>query len=294
MTTANTTRTDIFSRVTDRIIQALERGTRPWLQPWNAEHAAGRISRPLRHNGEAYQGVNILMLWGEAETKGYACPIWMTFQQAKELGGHVRKGERGSPVVYASKFTKTDVAEDGETIDREIPFFKEYTVFNAEQIAELPTKFYETKQVTTTTLERIAHVEQFFTNTQAEIRHGGNQAYYAIHADYVQMPRIECFRDSESYYSTLAHEMTHWTRHPSRLNRDFGRKRWGDAGYAMEELVAELGAAFLCADLNITPDVREDHASYLESWLKVLQQDNRAIFTAASYASKAVEWLRQL
>lgn len=287
-------RTDVYTRVTDRIVQELERGTRPWLKPWNAEHAAGRITRPLRHNGQPYNGINILMLWGEAETRGFACPIWMTFQQAKELGGFVRKGEHGSPVVYASKFSKTEPGDDGQEVEREIPFLREYTVFNCEQIEGLPEKLYELKEESKEQMQRVEHADRFFAHTKGEIRHGGNQAYYAIGTDHVQMPRFECFRDPESYCATLAHEFTHWTRHASRLDRDLGRKKWGDEGYAMEELVAELGAAFLCADLRITAEVREDHASYVEHWLKVLKDDKRAIFSAASYASRAVEFLHGL
>ncbi len=126
-------RVDIYARVTNRIVEQLEQGIRPWMQPWNAEHAAGRITRPLRHNGQPYKGINILQLWASAEIAGYACPIWLTFQQAKELGGHVKKGEHGSPVVYASTFKKTDKTEDGQETEEEIPFLKAYTVFNVEQ-----------------------------------------------------------------------------------------------------------------------------------------------------------------
>ncbi len=143
-------------------------------------------------------------------------------------------------------------------------------------------------------IEHIENAERFFVNTKADIRYGGNRAYYAIEADYVRMPPFQSFRDSESHAATLAHELTHWTRHASRLNREFGRKKWGDEGYAMEELVAELGSAFLCADLQITPEVREDHAAYIESWLKVLKEDKRAVFSAASHASKAVDFLHGL
>lgn len=293
-TTTTTPRVDVYTRVTDRIVEELERGVRPWLKPWNAEHAAGRITRPLRFNGQRYQGINILMLWAEAESSGYACPIWMTFQQARELGGHVRKGEHAAPVVYASKFNKTETDDAGLDVEREIPFLRQYSVFNVEQIDDLPDWYYQLKEPPKEQMPRVEHADRFFANTKAEIRQGGNQAYYAIGSDHVQMPRYECFRDPESYCSTLAHELTHWTRHPSRLNREFGRKRFGDEGYAMEELVAELGAAFLCADLRITPEVREDHASYVENWLKVLKQDKRAIFSAASHASKAVEFLHGL
>ncbi|WP_254509544.1 ArdC family protein [Anatilimnocola floriformis] len=292
MSTSTTTkRADVYTRVTDRIVAELEAGVRPWLKPWNAEHAAGRITRPLRFNGQRYQGINILMLWAEAETRGYSCPIWMTYQQATEFGGHVRKGERGAPVVYASKFSKTEAGDNGQDVEREIPFLKEYTVFNVEQCENLPDWYYQLKEPPKEQLQRIERADQFFANTKAEIRTGGNQAYYAIGSDHIQMPPFQSFRDAESHATTLAHELTHWTRHGSRLNREFGRKRFGDEGYAMEELVAELGAAFLSADLRLTPEVREDHADYVANWLKVLKDDKRAIFTAASHASRAAEYL---
>jgi len=143
-------------------------------------------------------------------------------------------------------------------------------------------------------VQRIARAEQFFTHAHADIRHGGNRAYYAFSADYVQMPPFEAFRDAEAYYATLAHEMTHWTRHPSRLDREFGRKRWGDEGYAAEELVAELGSAFLSADLGITLEPREDHAAYIANWLQVLKNDKRAIFSAAAHAERSASFLHGL
>ena len=291
MATVTTTRTDVYTRVTSHIVEELERGVRPWLKPWNAENAAGRITRPLRHSGQPYNGVNVLMLWASAEMAGYSCPFWLTFQQAKELGGHVKKGEHGSPVVYASTFKKKEQTEDGRETEAEIPFLKEYTVFNAEQCDGLPKHYYTLADPPKEKIERIERAEHFFANTHADIRNGGNRAYYAFEADYIQMPSLEAFRDAESHASTLAHELTHWTRHSTRLNREFGRKRWGDEGYAMEELVAELGSAFLCADLHITPEVRDDHAAYIANWLKVLKDDKRAIFSAASHASKAVEYL---
>lgn len=288
-------KTDIYTRITDKIVADLEQGERTWLKPWNAEHAAGRITRPLRHNAQPYNGINVLMLWATAVECGYAAPIWMTFRQAKELGAHVRKGEKGSLVVYANTITRTETdAETGEEEDRQIPFMKGYSVFNVEQIEDLPAHFYAVAEPQLDPVQRIEHAEEFFAATKADIRHGGNQAYYAIGADYVQMPPFEAFRDAESYYATLAHETTHWTRHPSRLERDFGRKRFGDEGYAMEELVAELGSAFLAADLELTPEVREDHAAYIGSWLKVLKQDKRAIFSAAAHAQKAADHLHSL
>jgi len=287
----STPRVDIYSRVTNRIVEQLEQGIRPWMQPWNAEHAAGRITRPLRSNGQPYKGINILQLWASAEIAGYACPIWLTFQQAKELGGHVKKGEHGSPVVYASTFTRKDQAEDGQETEEEIPFLKEYTVFNVEQCEELPPHFYALAEPPKEKIERIERAERFFAATGAKIEYSGNRACYLIEADYVRMPPFETFRDSESHAATVAHELTHWTRHPSRLDRDLGRKRFGDEGYAMEELVAELGSAFLCADLQITPEIREDHASYIQNWLQVLKDDKRAVFSGASHASKAGDFL---
>lgn len=287
-------REDVYTRVTTMIVSEIERGVMPWLKPWKAEFAAGRITRPLRSTGQPYQGINILMLWASAEMQGFACPFWLTFQQAKQLGGFVKKGEKGSPVVYASTFKKTEQGDDGQEIEEEIPFLKEYTVFNAEQCEGLPQHFSTLAETPTETMQRIEQAEAFFANTKATIRTGGSRAYYAIDADYVQMPPFETFRDAESHAATLAHELTHWTRHPSRLNRDLGRKKYGDEGYAMEELVAELGAAFLAADLGIEPQVQPNHASYIESWLKVLKGDKRAIFSAASMASKAVEFLHGL
>jgi antirestriction protein ArdC len=288
-------RSDVYQRVTDSIVAELERGVRPWLKPWNAEHAAGRITRPLRGNLVPYQGINVLMLWAEAVEKGFGAPIWMTFKQALELGGHVRKGEKGSLVVYASSITRNETDEaSGIESERNIPFMKGYTVFNVEQVEGLPAQYYAPAQPPLEPLQRIARANEFFAATAADIRSGGAMAYYSAGTDHIQMPPFECFRDAESFYASLAHEMTHWTKHPKRLDRDFGRKRFGDEGYAMEELVAELGAAFLSADLDLTPDIREDHAAYIDGWLKVLKKDRRAVFTAASHAQRAADFLNGL
>lgn len=285
------TKIDVYSKVTNKIIADLEHGNLTWLQPWQSGHAAGHISRPLRAGGKAYRGVNVLMLWASAMESGFNSPLWVTYKQAAELGGQVKKGEKGSLVVYADTFRKTGTDDKGEDVETTIPFMKGYTVFNAEQVDGLPNHFYATIAPINKDVERLECVEHFFAATGATIRHGGNQAYYRLSQNIVQMPELQAFRDSESYYATLAHEMTHWTRHETRLNRDFGRKRFADAGYAMEELVAEIGAAFLCADLGITPETREDHAAYVASWLKVLKDDKRAIFTAASHAQKAADHL---
>ena len=286
---------DVYARITNQIVAELEKGVRPWLKPWNGEHAAGRITRPLRSNGIPYRGINVLMLWSEAVEKGFAAPIWMTFKQALELNAHVRKGEKGSLVVYASSITRTQTdADTGEEAEHDIRFMKGYTVFNVEQIEGLPAQYYATAAPQIDPVQRIAKADAFFAGTGADIGHGGNRAFYSPAYDRIQMPPFEAFRDAESYYATLAHETTHWTRHETRLNREFGRKRWGDEGYAMEELVAELGAAFLSSDLGLTPEIRDDHAAYIASWIKALKDDKRAIFSAASHAQRAVDFLHGL
>lgn len=286
-------RADLYTRVTARIIADLENGVRPWLKPWNAEHASARITLPLRHNGAPYRGVNVLLLWGEATAKGYASPIWMTYRQAAELKAQVRKGEHGSLVVYADSITRTETNEQGEDEAREIHFMKGYTVFNVEQIDGLPAHYHAKPEAKGEPLQLIANAESFFTATGAAFRHGGNRAYYAPGPDVIQLPPAEAFKDAQSYAATKAHELTHWTSHPSRLDRVLG-KRFGDDAYAAEELIAELGSAFLCADLGITPEPREDHAAYLGHWLKVLRQDKRAIFTAAAQAQRALDYLHGL
>jgi antirestriction protein ArdC len=288
-------RTDVYEKITNQIVSELEKGVMPWHQPWKAEHAAGRITRPLRGNGVSYQGINVLMLWSAAVEKGYAAPIWMTFKQALELKAYVRKGEQGSLVVYADKIIRTETDQTtGEESEHAIPFMKGYSVFNVEQIEGLPEHYYSKPEVRTVSVQRIGHAEDFFAATGANVVHGGSRACYVPSTDNIHMPCIDFFRDAESYYAVRAHETTHWTRHWSRLDREFGRKRFGDEGYAMEELVAELGSAFLSADLELTPEVREDHAAYIASWIKVLKNDKRAIFTAASHAQRATDFLNGL
>lgn len=292
---SNATRQSIFDRVTQKIIADLEQGVRPWQKPWSGDNAAPRIIRPRRHNGEPYNGINILLLWGAAIENSYQNPTWMTFKQADEYGAHVRKGEKASLVVYANKIVKTETnSETGAEVECEIPFLKGYSVFNAEQIEGLPEKYYLKPEplAAPSGISRLEAVEHFLRNTGASIRHGGDRAYYAEGPDHVQMPFIDAFKDGESYYATLTHELTHWTKHKDRLNRDFGRVVWGDEGYAKEELVAEIGSAFLCADLSITPEVREDHASYIDHWLKALKDDRKLIFSAAAHAARAVEFLK--
>src|SRR5712671_1579904 len=289
-----TEKQDIYTRITNQIISHLEKGVRPWVRPWNAEHAGGRITRPLRHNGKPYTGINVLSLWASALAQNFAAPIWMTFKQAKELDAHILKGEKGSLVVFADGIMRKETDEKtGDEIEREIPFLKGYIVFNVEQIEGLPEIFHAKIAPARGPVARIEHAENFFGCMGATIRHGGDRAYYAQELDYVQMPPFEAFRDAESYYSTLAHELTHWTKHPQRLDRDFGRKSWGDEEYSREELVAELGSAFLCADLELEQEAREENAAYIATWLEVLKNDNRAIFAAAAKAQRAADYLHQ-
>lgn len=285
---------DIYRKITDTIVSQLEKGMRPWQKPWNAAHAEGRIVRPLRHNGVPYNGINVLMLWSDAIDKGFSSPHWMTYRQATALGAQVRKGEHGSQVVYADKILRSETDKTtGQEAEIAIPFLKAYTVFNAAQIEGLPEHFYAKPAPRLDAIQRIAHAETFFANLKADIRHGGTMAFYAMKDDFVRMPPFESFRDAESYYATLAHECTHWTRHPSRLDRASG-KRFDDASYAMEELVAELGAAFVCAYLDLAPEPREDHAAYITHWIKVLKEDKRAIFAASSQAQRATDYLNDL
>ena len=293
-TTTPTTRRDVYADVTNAIVDRIEAGNvAPWLQPWKAGHAAGPVCRPRRHNGTPYQGVNVLTLWIAAEAAGHVSPYWLTYNQARELGGHVRKGAKGTTVVYASTFKKTEEAADGSKAERSIPFLKTYTVFNAGQCEGFPAHYTATVQPAATAADPLPAVLEFARHTGADIREGGARAYYNPAADYVQMPPADTFDNPEAHAGTLTHELTHWTGHGARLARDFSG-RFGDEKYAAEELVAELAAAFLAADIGYEPQPREDHASYLASWLRVMKADKRAIFTAASHASRAAEYLHSL
>ncbi len=288
---ADHTKADVYTRVTDKIIASLEAGTRPWMKPWEAGASA---VFPLRGNGQPYRGVNVLLLWAEAVERGYRASTWMTYKQAAERGAHVRKGEKGSMVVYADTIHRTETNDKGEDVERAFGFMKSYTVFNVEQIEGLEAGFYPVEAVSDADqVDVIEHAESFFVRTGAAFRHGGSSAFYAPGSDVIQLPPVQAFRDAESYTATKAHELIHWTGHHDRMAREFG-KRYGDRAYAFEELVAEMGAAFLCADLAITPELRGDHADYLASWLDVMKEDKRAIFAAASHAQKAMDYLHGL
>lgn len=286
---------DVHAKLTQTIIDSIEAGTPAWFRPWRASHAEGRITRPLRATGEPYRGINTILLWCTALTSGYENPYWLTYRKATELGGQVRKGERGTMVVYADRIKKTETNARGEEIDASIPFLKAYTVFNADQVDGLAGRFNAAAaQPVLPTVERIAHAEAFFRHTGAEIRTGGDRAYYSKHSDHVQLPPIEVFVDPQAYYATGLHELAHWTRHPSRLDRDFGQKKFGDPAYAGEEIVAELTSVFLAADLGIEIEPRADHASYIDHWLSAMKEDKRFITTAAGHAQRAVDYLHGL
>lgn len=281
---------DIYAELTDKVIAGLEAGVRPWFKPWASTWADRAISRPLRANGKPYRGINVINLWITAELKGYSNPYWMTFKQAKELGGHVRKGEQATFVVLSKRIT----VEKGTEDEHEVPFLTGFPVFNCDQIDDLPEKYHPK----TTRIERPANApiptaEAFFANLGVDLRHGGDRAYYSPSKDFVQLPKFEDFNSAEDYYCTRGHETVHWTGHKDRMDRNFDQKRWGDEGYAVEELVAELGSVFLAADLGISAQPRADHADYMAHWLKVLKADKRAIFTAASHAEKAVTYLHE-
>lgn len=289
-------RVDVYARITEKIVEDLERGVRPWMKPWSVQNTDGRITRPLRHNGTPYSGMNVLLLWCKAVERGFSSPIWMTFRQAIELDAAVRKGESGSTVVFASRFTKSKADAHGDEVEREIPFLKTYTVFNVEQIGGLPDHYYQRPVVVSDPVERIDRVDRFFRNTGAVIRTGGDKAFFSPVSDHIQMPPFESFRDAESFYGTLSHEVTHWVGAKHRLDRDLSRYHKDRTDCAREELIAELGSCFLCADLGVAPELepRPDHASYLSAWLKVLSNDKRAIFQAAAHAQRAVNYLHDL
>tara|TARA_R110000787_G_scaffold112700_5_gene221624 strand:+ start:54 stop:983 length:930 start_codon:yes stop_codon:yes gene_type:complete len=289
-------RIDIYARITETIVADLEKGVRPWMKPWSASGLEGRITRPLRHTGEPYTGINVLLLWSESLARGFEAPLWMTYRQAVQIGAQVRKGETGATVVYASRFTKTETDSRGDEVERDIPFLKTYTVFNCDQIEGLPDHYYHRPDRIIDPVSRIDHADRFFGNTGASIRHGGSKAFYASSSDHIQMPPFESFRDVESYVAVLSHEATHWTAPAHRVGRDLSRYHTDRTERAREELIAELGSCFLCADLGIVPELepRPDHASYLHSWLKVLKDDRRAIFQAAAHAQRAVTYLHGL
>jgi antirestriction protein ArdC len=276
-----------YEVLTNRIITALEQGVRPWTKEWKGN---GALTRQLRSTGEAYRGVNALNLWVAAQERGFRSPYWLTYKAAQALGAQVIKGAKSESVFYTSTFTKTEDSGD----DRVIPFLKASAVFNADEIEGLPAHFYPSNQPVVTVQHSTRHEasEAFLQASGADIRHGGDRAFYAGKADFIQLPDFEAFFTSDSYYSTAFHELAHWTGAASRLDRTKG-KVFGDTAYAFEELVAERAAAYLCADLGISAEPREDHAAYISCWIKALKSDSRAIFKAAALAEKAVDFLHK-
>lgn len=289
---AQANRIDVYEEVTASIIALLEAGTRPWLPSW----ASGAATLPLRHEGTAYQGINILLLWSAAMSRGYSNPYWMTYRQADELGGQVRKGEKGSLVVHAGTFTPKDgetgepvTNSDGEEASRR--YLKRYVVFNVEQIDGLDMAKYPAPDVEIKNRDqRDPALDAAFARYPVPYREGGSSAFYDDRADHIQMPAFGDFVSGNAFYATLAHEGIHSTGHPDRLDRDSLRK-YGDSKEirAFEELIAEIGAAMLCAQLGMEPTEREDHAAYIADWLKTLRNDKRAIFRAATAAQAASE-----
>jgi antirestriction protein ArdC len=278
-------------RVTAQIKAALERGVRPWIKPWD-DGGVGFVL-PRRANGFAYRGVNVVALWAASVERGYRSPFWFTFKQALALDACVRKGERGSFVVfYAEK--KAAAAEGTAEDETEIGvrrILRGYTVFSADQIEGLPESFYAPALPAAPLDGREVELVGLMERVPALVRHGGTRAFYDPRADFICLPERAAFRDLGTYLATRGHELGHWTRAPSRLDRDFGQKRFGDAGYALEELVAELCAAILGAVLGFPGEHVEDHAAYIASWLTVLDQSPSAFLSAAGKAQAAADYL---
>jgi len=282
-------RQSLYGEVTVKIIAELEEGRLPWVQPWDA----ARCPCMMPHNGvsgRVYSGINILILWASAIEQGYGTQRWLTYKQAEKAGGHVRRGEKGTVICYADRFTPKDEAEKARGEDREartITFLKRFTVFNLAQCEGLPEELTSIPALPDPILA-IAEADRVIAASGADFRIGGGEAFYSPSQDYVQVPPQAAFHDPINWYRTALHELGHYSGHVSRLNRDQSGA-FGSAAYAKEELVAEMAAAFACASLGIQPTVR--HSDYIGAWLAVLHADEKAIFRAASAASKAAEFV---
>ena len=276
--------------ITAAIVERLEAGTRPWVQPW----AGASVSLPLRACGTPYQGINVLWLWMVAEAAGHSSPFWMTYRQAQLLGAQVRKGERATIAIFYKSCVR-EVADDvsGELHDESRRVLKSFAVFNACQVDGLPERFFPEPRPLLEPTERDDALGAFFTAIPARVRHRGAEAFYSPSTDEITMPDPGLFSGLDHYRATLAHELSHWTGHESRLDRQLGG-RFGSEAYAMEELVAELSAAMLGAELGLPVAHLDHHASYLASWLKVLKADSRAILTVAAKSEQAAALLLQL
>jgi len=284
-----TNRQSLYGEVTARIIADLEQGRLPWVQPWDA--ASCPLAMP--HNaasGRSYSGINILILWAAVVERGFTSQRWLTYRQAQAAGGHVRRGEKGTIVCYADRFTPKDEREQAREDDREarsIAFLKRFTVFNVDQCEDLPAGLTGAPAIPDPVLS-IAVADSLITMSGADFRIGGGEAFYMPAHDYVQVPPQAAFGEPVNWYRTALHELGHWTGHASRLGRDQSG-RFGSSAYAREELIAEMACAFICASLGIEPTVR--HADYIGAWLELLRSDERAIVRAASAASKAADFL---
>jgi len=284
-------RTNFYDDITNKIIGELQQGRVPWVQPWGTAATKAQLAMPKNAStSRTYSGINVLILWGAVIQHGFSGQSWLTFRQALALGGHVRKGERGTMVVYADRFVPDDAkqraAESGGEAHA-IPFLKRFTVFNTDQCDGLPDEIATVAPPPPPgTIE--PRVEALIKATGIEVRIGGNRALYDASEDYVQVPPPVAFFEPINWHRTALHELGHASGHTSRLNRDLSGS-FGSRKYAFEELVAEINAAFCCAALGIVPTVR--HADYIGAWLEVLREDNRAIVRAATLASKAADYL---
>jgi antirestriction protein ArdC len=284
-------RASLYDEITDKIIAELEVGRVPWVQPWGTDAAKAQLAIPRNASTDRqYSGINILILWGAAIERGFTGQSWLTFRQALSLGGHVRKGERGTTVVYADRFVPKDeklrAREDGEEAQA-IPFLKRFTVFNTDQCEKLPDNIATARPPPQLGMIEPT-VEALIKASGITFHIGGDRAFYAPAEDYVQVPPPQAYFEPINWHRTALHELGHATGHRSRLNRDQSGS-YGTKKYAFEEMVAELCAAFGCASLGIVPTVR--HADYVGAWLEILREDNRAIVRAASQASKAADYL---
>ena len=280
---------DLHEEITAQILTALEGGRESWDALWDNSL---RLGVPYNHStGKAYAGINILTLWNTAARKGYEVNAWMTYKQAQEQGGQVRKGEKSTLGMFYKPIEdkSQDADSDEENGTRRRMMAKAFYLFNVAQIDGLEVL----PEPKAPTFSPIADAEAIITASGAEVRHGGTRAFYSPAMDFVQMPSLDRFQSAENYYATILHELTHWTGHKSRLAREYGQ-RFGDRAYAFEELIAELGTAFLCARLGMVGATLEGHADYIGEWLKILGTDKRAVMTAASQAERAADYLAQM
>lgn len=280
-------RASLYETITTELLTELKRGVAPWVKPWTEGGGSVPLLPYNALTGKRYHGVNVLILWHAALMKGYRSPAWIGYHQALELGGHVKKDEKGTVIVYGSTFVPKEERGKPEEEQNHVPFLKRRFVFNIEQTAELPERLTR-PSIPKSLPDALALVEAFLRAIGAKVLHGGNQAFYSPRFDLITLPEPERFESAAHYYATSLHEHAHWSGHKSRLNRDLSG-RFGTESYAAEELVAELAAAFLAARLAIPGRLR--HAEYLGHWIALLAGDSRALFTAASKATGAARFL---